>query len=456
MLSWLFTASILCASLFAQQHTADSLILVVNTQKNDTHKVKSLLNLGAFYNLIKPDTALKLAVEALELAKSLDYKRGIENSLHRVGMGYHVLPDYPKALHFYFLAMGIAEKNNDHANIALLCNLIGHVYLQQENYEEALRYMHKGMALDERLDLMAHTCEVFVQMKNADSARFYGQRTLDIASRDKHPRFMGFALFELGYANLVAQEYSLALEYFRVGISLTIKAGNDYYGLTKEYRGIAQVFEKMQIKDSSIHYARLAVDVAIQHNMLHEAMKASDLLASFYRARQNADSTLFYMDLSKKLSDSLFSQHNRSQLLSLTIDEKLRQIDRQETYKKEAEERNQNLQIAAIALALLSLIIGFMIFSQSIIAKPKVIKWLGLISLLLVFEFINLVLHPYLTTITGHSPILMLLIMVGIAAILLPLHHKLEHWVSGKLVEKNKKIRLVAAKKTIEELKELN
>jgi hypothetical protein len=47
---------------------------------------------------------------------------------------------------------------------------------------------------------------------------------------------------------------------------------------------------------------------------------------------------------------------------------------------------------------------------------------------------------------------LMLLIMVGIAALLVPLHHWLEHWISHKLVEKNNRIRLESAKKTIERL----
>ena len=46
----------------------------------------------------------------------------------------------------------------------------------------------------------------------------------------------------------------------------------------------------------------------------------------------------------------------------------------------------------------------------------------------------------------------MLLIMVCIASLLVPAHHRLEKWVTQALVEKNKKIRLAAAKKTIARL----
>ena len=47
---------------------------------------------------------------------------------------------------------------------------------------------------------------------------------------------------------------------------------------------------------------------------------------------------------------------------------------------------------------------------------------------------------------------LMLLALVCIAALLVPLHHRVEKWATAKLVEKNKKIRLANAKKTIEQL----
>jgi hypothetical protein len=42
--------------------------------------------------------------------------------------------------------------------------------------------------------------------------------------------------------------------------------------------------------------------------------------------------------------------------------------------------------------------------------------------------------------------------MVGIASMLVPVHHWMENWITHQLVEKNKKIRLEAAKKTIASL----
>ena len=60
----------------------------------------------------------------------------------------------------------------------------------------------------------------------------------------------------------------------------------------------------------------------------------------------------------------------------------------------------------------------------------------------------------FLERVTHHATILMLLAQVCIAALLVPLHHRVEHWATKKLVEKNKQIRLANAKKTIEQLEE--
>lgn len=68
--------------------------------------------------------------------------------------------------------------------------------------------------------------------------------------------------------------------------------------------------------------------------------------------------------------------------------------------------------------------------------KPRTIETLGIIALLLVFEFIALFLHPYIAEWTHHTPVYMLLILVGVAAILSPSHHRLEKWMKTKLVEK--------------------
>jgi hypothetical protein len=74
-----------------------------------------------------------------------------------------------------------------------------------------------------------------------------------------------------------------------------------------------------------------------------------------------------------------------------------------------------------------------------------VIRGLGVLSLLFFFEYLTLLLHPTVSDITNHNPILEILIFVVLASILIPLHHRAEHWLIHRLIhhrihqeEKNK------------------
>src|SRR5207253_7451616 len=134
---------------------------------------------------------------------------------------------------------------------------------------------------------------------------------------------------------------------------------------------------------------------------------------------------------------------------NLTFNEDQRQKEKAQQELKNSEDRKNNLQYAAIAIALITFIILFFLLSRSIIVKTKFIEFFGVLGLLAVFEFINLFIHPYLAHATNDSPVLMLAVLIAIGALLIPLHHKLEKWITKIMVEKNKKIRLEAAKKTI-------
>ncbi|MDB5231302.1 MAG: Tetratricopeptide repeat-containing protein, partial [Chitinophagaceae bacterium] len=137
---------------------------------------------------------------------------------------------------------------------------------------------------------------------------------------------------------------------------------------------------------------------------------------------------------------------------SLAFNENDRQLKLEREKQKAREERKQNLEYAAIAFGLIMFFILFLLLSRSIITNTKVIEFLGVIALLIVFEFLNLLLHPFLERVTNHSQVLMLLALVCVAALLVPAHHRLQKWITKIMVEKNKNIRLEAAKKTIQQL----
>src|SRR5271170_4309683 len=73
----------------SQNNTIDSLQKVVQNQKEDTNKVKTLTRLSwQFYYENNNKTSLQYAGEALTLAEKINYKKGESSAYSRFGLIY--------------------------------------------------------------------------------------------------------------------------------------------------------------------------------------------------------------------------------------------------------------------------------------------------------------------------------------------------------------------------------
>lgn len=449
------TAILSIATCYAQTGNRDSIKLLLQKDKEDTSRVLHLADLSFEYLESKPDTMMILALQALELSRRIGFLKGEAVSLNRVGNAYGSFSNYPKGMEVYLQALQINERINNLDGKQRNLNNIGNIYREQEDYRQALDYYFAAKRLAEQLGnkrSISIACDnialAYLNLKIFDSARLYAQQGYDIAYNINYSRLVGNTLNTLGKIHFELGQNNSALEHYRLSIPYSIKAKNDLR-LSETFLDIAKLFEKVTQKDSILFYARQSLLVAKERGFTEQVRDAGRFLTSYYRAINKADSAFFYLDITKAANDSLFSQQKQKQFQSLAFDEKIRQQEIASAELKANEERKHNLQYAAIAIGLVTFIILFLVLSRSIIVKEKFIKFFGILGLLAVFEFINLYIHPYLDRLTNHSPVFMLAILMCIAALLIPLHHRLEKWITKIMVEKNKKIRLAAAKKTI-------
>ncbi len=440
----------------AQTHEIDSLKQLLQKEKTDTGRVSLLSKLGfAIFNG-NPDTAMKLAMEGLALSRKIRFEKGEIRSLTDVGNVYYVLGDYSKALAKYLDVLKIREKNNSLKGSSVMGN-IGLVYTELKNYRLSLEYHFKALQIVEQLgdkkriaNMKVNIALTYKQMGLYDSSTLFAEQAKLLASQTNYDGVEGEALTYLGEISFLKGENNLALEYCRLSFPLLIRA-QAINILCMAYLNSAGIFEKLNQKDSVLFYSRQSLQLAKERNFLKEVRNAAQFLSHYYR-KFSADSAFYYQDISKAMNDSLFSQEKQNAIQSMTFEETMRQQEIEADKFKEEEDRKHNLQYAAIAVALFSFVIIFFLFSRSVIVGDKFIRFFGILGLLAVFEFINLLIHPHLAHFTNDSPVLMLVILMCIAALLIPLHHKLEHWITHKMIEKNKKIRIASAKRTIEKL----
>lgn len=429
----------------------DSLKILLQKEKRDTSRVRLLTELSYEYAGNKPDTAMILALEALGLSKRIGFVKGEALGLNRIGLAYSLLGNQPKALEARLQALKLNEKINNLAGITRNLSGIGAIYSSQEDYHKAIEYFLKSNKLCEQLNdkqgltvNLGNISNSYRGLKQYDSAKVYAQKANEVASKFNVVNRIGRTYNLIGDIYSETGQNKLALEYYRLSIPYSAKAENDL-----DLRGpalqMAKVFEKTGQSDSAFLYAKQAWKTAKKNGVIAPILDVSNFLSYLYKKTGNIDSAFFYLEIAKSTSDSLNSKGKTNQLQSLFFDEKLRQNEIEE-------DRKHNLQFAALAIGLITFIILFFVLSRSIIVKTKFIEFFGILGLLAVFEFINLFIHPYLAHATNDSPVLMLIVLIVIGAMLVPLHHKLEKWITKIMVEKNKKIRLEAARKTIENL----
>ena len=439
-----------------QTDTIDSLKSLLSKAKQDTTRVLLLEKLNQLYILSKPDSAIIMALEGLRIARRIGFLKGEAISLHRMGTIYYSF-NRPKGMELLLQSIKINEKINNQDGLINNYNAIVMAYNALGDYRTALKYAFQAKALSEGNNNKRGLSLALLRLAGTyglsgilDSSKFFAQQSHELATQINAHRTMGYSLNTLGASHLESGQNKLALEYFRLGAPELYKAG-DLLGVSGSFLGMAKVFDKTAQIDSTLFYARKSLWVTKESRRLPN-IDVSNFLYSIYKKKGNTDSALLYMEMAKTINDSLLSQEKVQQLQSLAFDEKLRQQEKASAELKVKQEREINLQYAAIVVGLIIFIILFVLVSQTIIVRQKFIEFLSILGLLALFEFLNLFMHPYLAHATNDSPLLMLAIMVMIAALLIPAHHKLEKWITKIMVEKNKKIRLEAAKNTIANL----
>ena len=332
-----------------------------------------------------------------------------------LGSAYYDLQDYKQALNYLYKAENLLIKINDPAiSRSYLYHLFALAYNNLDKMDSALHYANKANE-----DLLKHP----------DKERMKGVSTVT-----------GNIYVKLG-------NDKLAESYFLNGIAL-IDSAKSYYD-AQALGAYSKLLLKQGRFQPAKYYALNGLEISKSSQAKAPLLGNVQTLRKIYKSLNQPDSAYYYATLELDYRDSLFNREKLNAVKDMTFAEDIRQKEETIKQSEEAIQRKHNLQYAAITLGLITFIILFLLLSHSIVASQKLIKFLGILGLLIVFELINLYIHPYLENFTHHSPLLMLTIMVCIAALLIPIHHWLEKWITHRLVEKNKKIRLAAAKKTI-------
>lgn len=403
----------------------------------DSNRVKLLGSLFMEYQITRPDTAMMLMKEALQLSQKISYRKGEADCLNRIGLVLWQTGNYSKALETHLKSLKIKEEIGDRLGMFNSLNNIGIVYADHGENRNALNYLFQACKVAEELKnetklgiCLSNIGNCYRELNQPDSALKYEQDAYELMLRNKDSVNIPRVLSILGMIHFKMGHTALAHEFYRLAIPYCIR-NNDQTELADIYNHLAELYQKTGPTDSCINYARKAIEVGRKISYPRVVLDASSLLAEIYRGRDDK-MELYYFKLAMTAKDSLFNARKIKEIQNLSFSEKIRQQELAEEKKQEELNRKTNLQLAGIAIFIPLLFLTVLLLYQIHIHR-RVVETMSVLSILLLFEFILLLLHPVVYRVAHNSPVLTLALWVAIAALLAPLHHSLSEWIKTRI-----------------------
>jgi len=434
---------------------ASSLISILD---DDSLKVESHNTYGLVY-LSRNEKTLSLRhyLNALRLAEEIKADKMqqknskailIRNCFVYLANFYGQIEDYEKAIDYQTLALKkldeINEKNVPYQRVIDM-NTIGNLFAEKKNYDIAISYFERSLAMADSLKFSTLKIPGYISLINQYMRMEQPQKALDYlqgASGDSLKAYLG----KFGFSGIIDQAYASiytelnqfdtsrfylnrAISYFEKNINENIKIS--FYGQ------LAKFYKKTGDTEKAIEYYLKVKEMGEKNGMLENVQGAAKNLDTLYARTGNMPLALQYNAMYHQYKDSIGQLNREKELAQVEAADEQQRQERILKEKEELKRRKNNIQYMAITFGIVILFITLIILGMFKVSAG-LIKAISFFVFLMLFEFIFLVFKKNIYSITHGEPWKDLAFMIALAALLVPLHHWLEHKVLHYLTSHNR------------------
>ncbi len=363
---------VLQTSSFAQNYSDSLRQRLVSAKDEDTTRVLALAGIADYYGFVQFDSCLFYAKQAADLSEKLNYEFGRFLSYRSKFFAFNVTGNYPMALKeaLNFDRSYELLRKGGRLSIGTSHYFVGVLYMEMNDYPAAIDMFRQtidanrkvGWPMTDNFFTYSQLARVYLALNRLDSALWYAQTGYDLGSKSKgFKKYFSLAIAALGTVHVALHHYKLAEDLFRYGIQQSGEFNNIYF-LAQNYLNLASLFQKENLKDSSIYYANISLHLSLSHNFGDVNLNASKLLTAIYDSKGIADSTLKYMRIMLAAKDSVFSQSKGQQFRQMAFDE----IQRQQKISADKERYQNRIRLYALAAGLIVfLLVAFILYRNN-------------------------------------------------------------------------------------------
>jgi len=432
----------------ALKYASQAFSIITNVD-DDSLKAESYKTYGNVYLARKEKKlALQSFLNALRIAEDSKNNALMKDCYLSLSAFYSDIEDYDKAIDYYMLAFKkldlLTESNVPYQRTIYLTN-IGNLYAAKKSTDIAIDYYNRSIAMADSFKLTNLAVPGYFGLFNQYLQLDQSEKALAYFNSEAGTNLKNY-LNKLGFSGVIDQAYAViytglnkydsAKKYFEKAEPFFEHGASEVQRMNF-YAMRAQYYQQTGDYNKAIELYLKVKSFADAKGMLEQIQLCAKHLDSLYVKTGNYQLASQYNSIYYKYKDSSETINKEKELAQVEAADVQQRLQKEEKKREEQEIRNHNIQYMAITIgiALLFVILVFMgIFKVSV----NTIKILGFFAFIMFFEFIILIADNKIHHLTHGEPWKVLAIKIILIAMLLPLHHWLEHKVIHYLTSHNK------------------
>ena len=194
------------------------------------------------------------------------------------------------------------------------------------------------------------------------------------------------------------------------------------------YASLADCYYKTNNNKEAIVYYEKAYQVALDQDMIAKRLPVTLALSKLFGDLKDFQKANYYLSGYIALKDSLNVKANQKDIALAEINNEKRNIEREANKLQGKKLKVRNLQYMIITIAITMFFFLLLLLGMYPIS-PFTIRLFGYFVFISIFEFIILLIDNWLHKIAHGSPLWIWLMKVAIIAMIVPVHHFIEHQV---------------------------
>ncbi len=426
---------------------------LISSLSNDSLLAEAHSTYGTVY-LARNDKTLALRhyLTALRITEETKQKFSkaevLRNCYLYLSNFYSGIEDYDKAIDYYALASkkleDIKQRNAPYQR-AMDINAMGNLFAQKKNYDIAISYFERSIALADSLKFATLKIPGYVSLLNQYLRMEQPQKALEYLNSSSGLTLQKY-LTDFGMPAMVDQAYAViynqlnqfdsARKYFNRATPFFEQSSNEG-SKTSYFRQLAGFYKRAgETKPAITHFLKVK-ELGEKNGMLEYVEAAAKQLDSLYAKSGDYKLASQYSGIYYLYKDSIEKLNKEKDLAQVEAADEQHRLERLAMETEEAKRRRNNIQYLAITIGIALCFIALVLLGMFKVSATT-IKMIGFFAFIMFFEFIFLIFKKNIYSLTQGEPWKDLLFMIGLAAVLLPLHHWLEHKVIKYLTSHNR------------------